>query len=150
MNKTEFVYVTYILAKPEQIWNALIDPEFTRKYWGHENVSDWKPGSAWEHRPAGGSGSPLLMGRVVEFTPPRRMIVTWAKPADAERPEAHSRVTYDLEPIEDMVRLTVTHSDLEAGSDMLHGVSEGWPRVLASLKSLLETGKPLNTWAGKR
>jgi uncharacterized protein YndB with AHSA1/START domain len=149
MSKTEFVYVTYIAAKPEQVWKALIDGEFTRKYWGYENVSDWKPGSKWEHRKAGEPGTVLLTGKVVEFTPPRRMVWTWAAPADAANPEAHSRVTFVLEPVDEMVRLTITHDQLESGSSMLKGISEGWPRVLSSLKSLLETGKPLNTWAGK-
>ena len=58
--------------------------------------------------------------------------------------------TFEIETIDEMVRLTVTHDQLESGSDMLRGISEGWPRVLSSLKSLLETGRPLNTWAGKK
>jgi uncharacterized protein YndB with AHSA1/START domain len=150
MTKTAFVYVTYISATPEKVWNALIEGEFTKKYWGMENVSDWKPGSKWEHKKVGEQDSVLLVGKVVEFTPHRRMIWTWADPSDAARPEKHSRVTFDLEPIENMMRLTVTHDELEAGSDMENGIRAGWPRVLSSLKSLLETGKPLNTWAGKK
>jgi uncharacterized protein YndB with AHSA1/START domain len=147
MAKSEFVYVIYISAKPQQVWDALIKPEFTQKYWGHMNVSDWKPGSNWEHRQADASNELKLVGKVVEFTPPRRLVLTWALPADAANTASHSRVTIDLEPMEDMIRLTVTHRELAPGSDMLLGISEGWPRVLSSLKSLLETGKPLATWA---
>jgi uncharacterized protein YndB with AHSA1/START domain len=147
MTKSEFVYVIYVAAKPQQVWDALIQPEFTRKYWGHLNVSDWKPGAGWEHRQADGSNELKLVGRVVEFAPPRRLVLTWASPADAANVAAHSRVTIELEPIDEMVRVTVTHGDLEPGSDMLRGITSGWPRVLSSLKSLLETGKPLPTWA---
>ena len=146
MTKAEFVYVTYIAANQQRIWDALIKAEFTRQYWGHDNVSDWKPGSAWEHREADG-GAVRIVGKVVEFAPPRRLVLTWAAPADAANPAAYSRVTMDLEPLDDMVRLTVKHDQLEPGSGMQKGIESGWPRVLASLKSLLETGKPLPTWA---
>lgn len=147
MAKSEFVYVTYIAAKPQQVWDALIKPEFTKKYWGHVNVSDWKPGASWEHRQADASNELKLVGKVLEFTPPQRLVLTWAAPADAANVAAPSRVTIELEPIEGMVRLTVTHDELAPGSDMLRGISEGWPPVFSSLKSMLETGKPLRTWA---
>jgi uncharacterized protein YndB with AHSA1/START domain len=75
---------------------------------------------------------------------------TSASAADADRPSAHSRVTFELDPIETMVRLTVTHAQPAAGSDMHRGIMEGWPRVLSSLKSYLETGRSLPTWARKR
>jgi uncharacterized protein YndB with AHSA1/START domain len=150
MTKAKFVYVTYISAKQQQVWDALIKGEFTRKYWQRENVSDWKPGSTWEHRKIDGSQEAQLVGKVVEFNPPRRMVWTWALPADVANTAAHSRVTFELEQMESMVRLTVTHDELAADSDMLRGISEGWPRVLSSLKTLLETGKPLPTWVGKK
>jgi uncharacterized protein YndB with AHSA1/START domain len=149
MPETEFVYVTYIASTPKRVWDALIAPEFTREYWGNDNVSDWKSGSKWEHRDSK-SGELRLVGKVVESDPPRRLVVTWALPRDAGDPGAHSRVTFELVPIDEMVRLTVTHDRLVAGSDMEKGIVEGWPRVLSSLKSFLETGKPLPTWAGKR
>ena len=85
-----------------------------------------------------------LVGKVAESEPPRRLVITWARPADAENPAKHSRVSFDIEPASDgTVRMTVTHSDLEPGSEMLSGISRGWPIVLSSLKSLLETGKAL-------
>jgi len=147
MANTEFVYEIYVLAAPRQIWDALIKAELTKKYWGHVNVSDWKPGATWEHRDADAPGELKLVGRVIEFTPPRRLVLTWASPADAADPRTHSRVTIGLEPIGDMVRLKITHTGLEQGSEMHTAIMEGWPRVLSSLKSLLETGKPLPTWA---
>lgn len=147
MTETAFVYVTYISAKQEQVWKGLLDSEFTRKYWEHDNVSDWKPGSRWEHKRTDGSGKVDMVGKVVESTPPSRLVMTWARPAEEKTESAHSRVTIELQPIDDMVRLTVTHDRLGSDTNMLKGISEGWPRVLSSLKSLLETGKPLPTWA---
>jgi uncharacterized protein YndB with AHSA1/START domain len=146
MTSTEFVYITYIAAAQNRVWNALLQPEFTRQYWGHDNVSDWKQGSMWEHRPAEG-GAAKLIGKVLEIDPPRRLVLTWAYPEDASNPSAHTRVTFELEPFDDMVRLTVRHDRLVPGSRMERGITAGWPRVLSSLKSLLETGKPLPTWA---
>jgi uncharacterized protein YndB with AHSA1/START domain len=150
MDKPQFVYVTYISTTPEKLWNALIDPELTRRYWDRENISDWKPGSTWEHRRSDASRTVDLVGKVIESAPPRRLVLTWASPPDAGNSAKHSRVTFDIEPIDEMVRLTVTHDELEAGSEMLRGITQGWPRVLSSLKSLLETGRPLPTWAQTR
>ncbi len=143
MDKPQFVYVTYIAASPEKVWNALIDAKMTAKYWQHENVSDWKPGSRWEHRSSDEKRALKLVGKVVEVTPPRRLVLTWAFPADEKREEKHTRVTFEIEPVGDVVRLTVTHDNLEPGSEMLHGIMKGWPKVLSSLKSLLEVGRPL-------
>jgi uncharacterized protein YndB with AHSA1/START domain len=147
MSKAQFVYVTYIAAPPERVFAALTDAEFTRRYWEAENVSDWKTGSAWEHRRTDASRTVAMVGKVLENSPPRRLVLTWAAPADAANPGKHSRVTFELEPVADMVRLTVTHAELEPDSEMFRGISSGWPRVLSSLKTLLETGRPLPTWA---
>jgi uncharacterized protein YndB with AHSA1/START domain len=143
MDKPQFVYVTYISSSPQKVWKALIDPETTAKYWQHENVSDWKPGSRWEHRAVDKDRTLRLVGKVIESSPPRRLVMTWALPADEARPERHSRVTFEIEPVNDVVRLTVTHDQFEPGSEMFKSIQEGWPKVLSSLKSLLETGRPL-------
>lgn len=148
MPKSKFSYETYIATTAEALWKALLDGEFTRQYWGHENVSDWQPGSEWEHQRADATRAVVVLGEVLEASAPNRLVITWADPRDRGKKERHSRVTFDIETVGDIVRLTVTHEDLEQGSDMERKVSHGWPRVLSSLKSLLETGRPLNTWAG--
>jgi uncharacterized protein YndB with AHSA1/START domain len=149
MSKATFVYVIYIASRPETVWKALLDGEFTRQYWDHDNVSDWEPGSAWEHRRLDAARTVDILGEVIEARAPQRLVISWARPADKARKDRHSRVTFEIEPVADMVRLTITHDELGADSEMQRGISEGWPRVLSSLKSLLETGRPLQTWAGR-
>jgi uncharacterized protein YndB with AHSA1/START domain len=141
------VYEIYIASTPDIVWKALLDREFTRQYWNHDNVSDWKPGSPWEHRDSQGGRTLRLIGEVVDAAPPHRLVLTWAEPADRLRHDRHSRVTFEIEQVAQMVRLRILHEDLEAGSNMEGSISEGWPRVLSSLKSLLETGRALDTWA---
>lgn len=145
--KTSFVYVTYIRSTPEKVFEAITRPEVTRRYWGHENVSDWQPGSAWQHVRADGQRTVNIVGKVVEVEAPTRLIISWANPANADDPDSYSRVRFDVEPYEDMVRLTVTHDELEAGSGMAKGIQQGWPIVLSSLKSLLETGQGIDVFA---
>lgn len=152
MTKPQFVYVIYISSTPEKVWDALLDGEMTKQFWGRSrNVSDWKVGSAWQHQNYDDPSIVDIVGKVVESTPPRRLVLTWAAPADAEDEAKHSRVTFDIEPAFGSVRLTVTHEELD--DEMLRGISQGWPAILSSLKSLLETGKPLEAttrrWGGK-
>ena len=148
MSTEKFVYVIYIATTPEKVWAALLEGELTRQYWRHDNVSDWKVGSTWEHRRSDGEqGKVDIAGKVVESVPPKRLVVTWARPSEVAETAKHSRVTYEIEPVASAVRLTVTHDQLEADPDMARAISGGWPKVLSSLKSLLETGRPLNTWA---
>jgi uncharacterized protein YndB with AHSA1/START domain len=147
MSEVQFVYAIYIRGTADQVWQGLLDARFTRQYWAHENVSDWKPGSRWEHRRTDDARTLDLVGEVVESDPPHRLVLTWADPAEEANRDKHSRVTFELEMIDDMVRLMITHEALAAGSEMLRKISAGWPRVLSSLKSQLETGKPLPTWA---
>jgi uncharacterized protein YndB with AHSA1/START domain len=150
MSKHNFVYVTYIAATPEKVWRALIDAEITRQYWldpsaksaAHVNVSDWKPGSRWEHQRVDEAHTVDIAGRVVEFVPPHRMVLSWARPGEFEDNEKHSRVTLDVELYgPGLVRLVVTHEDLDP--QMLKGISGGWPAVLSNLKTFLETGRAL-------
>jgi uncharacterized protein YndB with AHSA1/START domain len=137
------MYVTYISTSPEKLWDALVNAEITTKYWQHVNVSDWQPGSKWAHRGADKEGVVHLVGKVIESSPPRRLVLTWAFPADEGREENHTRVTFEIEPVRGVARLTVTHDRLEPGSEMLQGITDGWLKVLSSLKSLMETGRPL-------
>jgi uncharacterized protein YndB with AHSA1/START domain len=145
--KTRFVYVSYIRSTPEKVFEAITKPEVARRYWGHENVSDWKPGSTWEHVRTNEERTVDLVGKVVEFSPPTRLVITWTSPSQAGDPDSYSRVSFDVVPYEDMVRLTVTHDELEAGSEMHKGIQHGWPVVLSSLKSLLETGQGIDVYA---
>jgi uncharacterized protein YndB with AHSA1/START domain len=144
---TSFVYVIYILSTPEKVFEAITKPDIARRYWGHENISDWKPGSNWEHIRANDERTVELVGQVIEFSPSTRLIITWANASQASDPEAYSRVTFEIERYENMVRLTVSHDELEAGSGMAKGIKQGWPVVLSSLKSLLETGRGLDVFA---
>lgn len=145
-----FQYVTYIRATPEKVFQAITRPEMARAYWGHENISDWTPGARWEHVRADPERRVELVGEVVEHAPPRRLVITWANASQADDPAAYSRVAFDLEPYDGMVRLTVTHDGLIPGSGMLNGISKGWPIVLSSLKSFLETGQAIDVFARPR
>ena len=145
--KTSFVYVTYIRSTPEKVFEAITKPEIARRYWGHENVSDWKPGSTWQHVRANEERTVQLVGKVVEVSPPTRLVITWANATQADDPDNTSRVTFEVAPYDEMVRLTVTHDELEAGSAMAKGIQQGWPIVLSSLKSLLETGQGIDVFA---
>lgn len=144
---TSFVYVTYIASTPEKVFEAITKPDIARRYWGHENVSDWRPGSGWEHIRANDERTVELVGKVVEIAPPRRLVITWANASQAADPASYSRVTFEIEEYADMVRLTVTHDELQPDSGMARGISKGWPVVLSSLKSFLETGRELDVFA---
>jgi uncharacterized protein YndB with AHSA1/START domain len=142
MEKPKLVYTTYIRTTPKKLWAAITKPEFTRQYWGGlANVSDWQKGSPWEHVTGDSKPEIYITGKVLECIPPKRLVLSWADPDDlADK----SRVTFEIEAIEDMTCLTVTHGNFKAGSTMAGKVSWGWPRVLSSMKSFLETGKGLN------
>jgi uncharacterized protein YndB with AHSA1/START domain/DNA-binding transcriptional ArsR family regulator len=140
-DRPAFVYVIYIESTPERVWQALTDEGLTAEYWGHSNVSDWKVGSTWEHRRIDGSGVADGGGHIVEIDPPTRLVYTWGD-LDEAPPGGATRVTFDIEPYGQIVRLTVTHDNFadEAERDAVTG---GWPAVLSNLKSLLETGHVL-------
>lgn len=142
MGKPKLVYTTFIRATPKRTWDAITKPEFTRQYWaGFANVSAWKKGAKWEH--LNPEGEIWVTGEVVECVPPERLVLTWADPDD---PKTKSRVTFAIAKMGAAVCLTVTHDKLVTGSKMLQGVSWGWPRVLSSMKSFLETGKSLDVF----
>jgi uncharacterized protein YndB with AHSA1/START domain len=143
MAESRFVYVTYIRTTAEKLWQALIDPEFTRQYWG-ETWQDcaWEPGASWKLMiPDGRIGD---TGEVLEIVPQQRLVLSWRNEFKPEmREEGYSRMTYDLEQQGDMVKLTLVHEIDKPDSKLIQAVSNGWPIIFASLKSLLETGESL-------
>lgn len=138
-----FVYVIYIRTTPEKLWDALTKPEFTRRYWAETwHDTTWEKGSSWKLMiPDGRVGD---SGEIVEVDRPRRLVLNWQNQFIPEmKAEGASRCSFDLEQQGDMVKLTVAHSIELSGSKLLAAVSMGWPSILSSLKSLLETGEPL-------
>ncbi len=143
MAESRFVYVTYIRTTPQKLWQALIDPEFTRKYWAATwQECEWKKGSTWKLMiPDGRVGD---SGEVLEIDPERRLVLSWRNEFKPElASEGASRLTYELEPVGESVKLTVIHEMDRPDSKLVDAVSQGWPHILASLKSLLETGESL-------
>ncbi len=144
---TSFAYTTYVLSTPQKVFEAITKADIARRYWGHENVSDWKPGSKWEHIRANDERTVELVGQVIEVSPPSRLVISWANASQASDPASYSRVTFEIEEYESMARLIVTHDGLKAGSGMENGIKKGWPIVLSSLKSFLETGRSIDVFA---
>ncbi len=143
MTKPNFVYVTYIRTTPEQLWQALTDGAFTERYWfGRRIESDWKVGgrvTLWHE------GKVSDSGEVLECDPPRRLSYSFrVEFVEEMRREPPSRVTFELEKLGAHVKLTLTHDRFEPGSKVLAGISTGWPMILSSLKSLLETGQTID------
>jgi uncharacterized protein YndB with AHSA1/START domain len=143
MEKPKFVYVTYIRTTPEKLWRALTEPEFTRRYWcATWQECEWKPGASWKIMIP--DGRVADSGEILEIEPPRRLVLKWRNEFKPElRAEGYSRLTYELEPLGESVKLTVIHEMDKPGSKFIEAVSGGWPAILASLKSLLETGESL-------
>jgi uncharacterized protein YndB with AHSA1/START domain len=143
MRKPEFIYVTYIETTPEKLWEALTDGDFTEHYWfGVHLRSDWKVGSSFEMVRSNGTVSDA--GKVVEYDPPRRLAYTFVNLSDEYKGELPALATFVIEPHGKLVKLTLTHEGFAEDSKFLAGISKGWPAILSGLKSLLETGKPLD------
>jgi uncharacterized protein YndB with AHSA1/START domain len=143
MAESRFVYVTYIRTTLEKLWQALLDPEFTRQYWAATwQECEWKSGASWRLMiPDGRLGD---SGQVLEIEPHKRLVLSWRNEFKPEmREEGYSRLTYEIEKQEQSIKLTVIHEMDKRGSKLIEAVSGGWPWILASLKSLLETGESL-------
>jgi uncharacterized protein YndB with AHSA1/START domain len=142
MSKPEFVYVTYIETTPEKLWHALTDGNFTERYWfGAHLKSDWKVGSPFEMLRSDGTVSDA--GKVLECDPPRRLAYTFVNLSDKYKNDFPALATFVLEPYGKLVKLTLTHEGFRESSQFFAGISKGWPAILSGLKSILETGKPL-------
>jgi uncharacterized protein YndB with AHSA1/START domain/DNA-binding transcriptional ArsR family regulator len=157
MAQTEFVYWTYIRTTPEQLWRALTEPAFTLRYWGIGLRSEWKVGSPILLQWGPDEEFRDIEQIVLESDPYRRLsyrwhnyqrehaeMFGWSEERFAELvQEPLSKVTFDIEPFGETVKLTVVHDDFVRDSEMLKGVRDGWPAILSGLKTLLETGETL-------
>jgi len=143
MPESAFVYVAYIATTPGKVWAALTSGEFTRQYWGGLRItSDWGIGSPVRH--IAEDGHIGWEGEVLQFDPPRVLSYSFhMQISEAHREERPSRVTFTIEPFESLVKLTLVHNEADSGSVTLETTSNGWPAIVSSLKSLLETGRPL-------
>ena len=148
MSESRFVYVTYIRTTPKKLWQALLDPEFTKQYWvGTWQDCDWKPGASWKLMIP--DGRLADSGEVLEIEPERKLVLSWRNEFTEMREEGFSRLTYELEQQGESVKLTVLHEMDKPKSKLIDAVSNGWPHLLSSLKTLLETGESLvetRTW----
>ena len=142
MTPSAFVYTTYIKTTPDKLWHALTDQAFTEKYWFCCSLaSDWKVGSKMLMTRDGKMMNECV---ILESDPPRKLSYSWLTVFDEDmKKEKPSRVTYEIEPAYEGVKLTVMHEGFAENSKTLPSISTGWPLVLSSLKSILETGKPL-------
>ena len=140
---SKYVYVTFIRTSPQKLWDALTKPEFIKQYWFNmTQESEWKVGASWKMLFEDGRTADA--GEVLEIDPPRRLVLKWRNEFMPElKAEGYSRCVYDLEQDGDVMKLTVTHSIDKDGAKLIEAVSGGWPRILSSLKSLLEAGAPL-------
>lgn len=140
----EKVFEIYIKTTPERLWEAITDPDLRARYsFGVRVESDWTNGSRYESAHPSGP-TPIAEGENLEVDPPRRLVQSFnALWSDDVKREGTSRVTWDIEPVGDSCRLTVTHDQLREGAhDEVYG---GWPQILSGLKTLLETGESLTT-----
>ena len=143
MADSRFVYVTYIRTTPQKLWPALTGPEFTRQFWCETSLeSEWKVGAPWKLMIPDGRVADA--GEVLEIEPHKRLVLSWRNEfMPAIKEEGFSKMTCELEPKGDMVKLTIVHEIAKPDSKLINAVSGGWPMILASLKSLLETGESL-------
>ncbi|MDH3431111.1 MAG: SRPBCC domain-containing protein [Gammaproteobacteria bacterium] len=143
MKENQFAYETYINASQQEVWQALTNAEFTSQYFHATHVdSTWEAGAAVNYRYA--SGDVAVEGEVIEVDPPNKLVISWHVLYDeAAKAEQPSRVTFTLQDVNGQTRLRIVHDDFPANTVVLDGISEGWPWIVASLKSLLETGVAL-------
>jgi uncharacterized protein YndB with AHSA1/START domain len=141
--KSQFVYVTYIKTSPAKLFDALTLPEFTKLYWdGVWHDAEWRVGGSWKLMFP--DGRVADSGEVVEYDPPRRLVLKWRNDFRPDlNAEGYSRCEIDIEADGPVCKLTIVHSMDRDGSLLIGAVSNGWPRLMSSLKSLLETGEVL-------
>jgi uncharacterized protein YndB with AHSA1/START domain len=132
-------YQAYIRTTPDRLWDALTNPEQTKKYfYGLDVRSDWKPGSTLRHILPDGNSQ--IEGKVIEVDRGRKLVHTFATTGVADPP---TRVTYEIEPMGAVTLLTITHDEFDGETQTYKSVARGWNPVVSGLKTLLETGRPL-------
>ncbi len=141
MTASAFVYVTYIRASPERVWSALTDRDFIARYWfGMTCESEWRPGSAWKLLFE--DGRIADEGEILEADPAKKLVIRWFNRFRPElAAEGPARCTFLLEPQDQATKLTILHEMNKPQSLVIEAVSQGWPKILSNLKSLLETGE---------
>ena len=145
---SKFVYVSYIRTTPEKLFEALTKPQFTTRYWaGTWQESTWEKGASWKIlKPDGALAD---SGEILEIDPPRLLKLSWRNEfVPALKEEGYSRCTFQIEDGINCVKLTITHESDVDGSVLIEKVSGGWPAILSSLKTLLETGQELEQTKG--
>ena len=143
MADSRFVYVIYIRTTAEKLWDALRDPEFTRQYWAETyQISEWRLGAPWKLMIK--DGRVADQGEILEIDPPKKLVISWKSQFLPElTAEGFSKLTLTLEPEGESIKLTVVHEMAREKSKLIDSVSNGWPHILSSLKTLLETGESL-------
>jgi uncharacterized protein YndB with AHSA1/START domain/DNA-binding transcriptional ArsR family regulator len=143
-NNKRFAYQAVIRAPRERVWEALTSPEFTSQYFHATHIdSTWEPGAPVYYRYAK-DGDIAVDGEVIEIDPPNRLVISWHVRYDERATrEAPSRVTFTLTGSGEQTRLRVVHDEFPDDTVLFEGISEGWPWILSSLKSLMETGEAL-------
>lgn len=143
MSGYTFQYVTYIRTSPEQLWEALTEPEYTRKYWhGMAIQSDLEIGAKIQMSKP--SGAPDWHGVILEIKTRELLVFTWHFPAiQGKEPEVQTKLCWMMEPHGSVMRLTLEHSGFPEGSPVFQVAAQAWPVIVSSLKSLLETGEAL-------
>jgi uncharacterized protein YndB with AHSA1/START domain len=143
MSEPKFVYVSYIATTPEKLWEALTSAEFTTQYWGGRRIaSDWKVGGRVTI--SDDEGNQDVEGEVLVADAPRELSYSWKSLTDpAFTAEGFTRVTFRIEPMGPALKLTVIHEGFAPGSKLFDAINQGWPAILSSLKSLMETGRGL-------
>lgn len=139
---TTHVYEILIRTTPERLWSALTDPDQSQLYYfGTRVESTWEPGAAYSY--AFPDGRVMITGQVLEIDPPRRLVTSFTHRWDEDEHPPTSTVTFEIEPVGSACRLTLHHTDLDPAHPVTTGFAEGWARIFSSLKTLLETGSPL-------
>ncbi|MEC5292751.1 metalloregulator ArsR/SmtB family transcription factor [Aurantimonas sp. C2-6-R+9] len=138
MTKPDFLLETFIRTTPERLWNALLDPAMTEKYYMNSRVeTDGAVGS--QLRYVWPDGKTMLDGKIIEADPPRRLKATFQPKWDEDQHPV-STVTFEIEAQGEVCKFTITHTDLVKSAE---GIRTGWAKIASGLKTLLETGEPL-------